>query len=737
MDEELINTISKWRRFIFAELNGHVSIEEISNFFNAIIFTRAYEDSRTKIEGDNDPILIKMLWSRPEENSFSGILLSTFEALKLKSYPDQVVNKSLFSSINKLGKDTLNSIFQDFYTSSKTPYKYDFSIISKHALSKIYEKYVSILSTNDESPIQYNLFNQIANPNEERNKLSGSYYTPQFIARFFSRFIEKKLPALYNGKLAILEPAVGSGIFLRTLLENISPDFVQEALKNITGIDKNSTACDAAKLSLCLLYLTKNSMLPTEKINIIQADTLDFFSKKQKQKYDIIISNPPFVNYGIMPDNERNKVKTFLAEYAYNKSDLYLPFIKIAIDYLKKGGLGLYVLPDTFLVTESAKLIRKHLAEECDILCIIDLSSIDYKIFEDARIYPILLIFQKKSNKGQDRPLATLATIKAYVGKALTDVLTGEETSNISYNIFNVPQEFFKKEKWNLLSPTESSLEIKFSKYKKINDFCDVRTGFASGLSDAFIIPKNQIPSKEKDIYIPYLSDREMNKYSAKKDSTEYFFYPYRENGTKIEETELQNNYPNTYKRLYRYFNTLSQRSEVLKGRLYWWEPNRARKRDFMLVPKIMTPHLVFSPKFSLDINGKYAVARSPFITIKNKLEFETAEEEFLFYFLGILNSPIATWYLSNHSSQYQNGFMMIEPHCLKEIPVVDPKQLPRAHFLKYISLIKNRYLCNEQNSSFDKIYRMEKEIDDITMNFYQLSKKELDTILGNYGDFN
>ncbi|EGK02386.1 N-6 DNA methylase [Dysgonomonas gadei] len=734
LDDELINTISRYKRFIYSELNGRISNEEISNFFNAIIFTRAFEDSR-EIDG-SEQVLLKSLWS--EKIQFSDILSLSFDNLDIKSYPDQIINKDLFSNINKLDKNTLNNIFTDFYKSNRTPYKYDFSIISKHALSRIYEKYVSILNIKETEIVQYNLFNNTPNPYEEVNKSSGSYYTPQFIARFFSRYIEKVNPNILNGDLKILEPAVGSGIFLRTLVENITDKrSIQKAFSNLTGIDKNSTACDAAKLSLTLLHLVITGELPKENLNIINQDSINYFTNNKNFKCDVVISNPPFISYGLMSNEDRNKVKSFLAEYSYNKYDLYLSFVKIGIDSLNEGGIGLFVLPNTFLVTDSAKLIRKHLANECNILCLVDLSSVDYKIFEDAGVYPILLIFQKKKKREKITPSAIIATIKDYVGKALTDILAEKMSNNMSYNIFGISQEFFNKEKWHLLTPAESNLEIKLSKYKKLEDFLETRTGFASGLIEAFIIPKSKIPKKEEEIYIPYLGDREMMKFSIIEDSQEYFFYPYLKNGSKIDEVTLKHRFPFTYKRLYQFYNTLSERSEVKKGNMQWWEPNRPRKPEFMMVPKILTPHLVFSPKFSIDISGKYAVSRSPFLVLKKDSILASIDIDLMFFMLGILNSSVCTWYLLNHTSRYQNGFMMIEPNSLKEIPVIDPISISRPAFLKYISLVKERFSYNEERIPFHKIIDLEKEIDHMTLDFYNLSKEENDIILGNYGNFN
>ncbi len=721
LDDELISTISRLKKLIFSELNGAITNEEISNFFNAIIFTRAIEDRKHS----SSQILLKNLYNT--DNGFTDLLNKSLADLEIKKFPDQVINKDLFKNIDKLSKYSLNNLINDFYTSKHIPYRYNFSIMSKHALSKIYERYVSVLNIEEtNNNTQYSLFSIGDVPREEVNKSSGSYYTPQFIARFFNRYIRKTYLNKLDG-LKILEPSVGSGIFLRTLLEECTENDIERMLKNITGIDKNETACNATKLSLTLLYLAKKNNIPNQNFNILNIDSLDYFQKNKKELYNIIISNPPFIKYNLISENDKSKVINTLGKYAFNKYDLYLAFIKIAIDHLKKEGLGLFVLPNTFLTTDSAKKIREYLSKECDILCLIDLSSVDYKIFEDADIYPILLIFQKRHLKNK---LATIALIRDYVGRALTDILKDVRTENISYSISDVPQSFFSSEKWHFLAPSELNLMTKLSQYKKIKDFVEVRTGFASGNIEAFIVNKQTIPIKEKDIYVPYLSDREMNKYTMPKEVKQYLFYPYYTNGDVISEEILKNKYQITYQRISKFYDKLSERAEVKKGRLNWWEPNRARKRDFMLIPKIVTPHLVFYPKFSYDISGQYAISRAPFFSLKEDSEYDVIKEDFMIYILGMLNSPISTWYLLNHCKKYQNGFIMLEPSELKEIPIIDPKDISRKDFLSFIQLIKNRLAIKSSNNFFTAS-ELDTKINKLSLNFYDLNKTETNIITG------
>lgn len=725
LDDMLIDTISYWKRYIYSELNGKISNEELSNFFNAIIFVRALEDSK-KI---NEPKLTNTLQKYSlEQSNFTDIISKSLNDLNVNDWPQQVINRNLLTSIDKLDSSIFTRMISNFYFSTDIPYQYDFSVISKHALSRIYEKYVSIINTTES--VQLNLFDYAPNPKEEPNKATGSYYTPQFIARFFSRYIDKLNPDISNKTLNILEPSVGSGIFLRTVLEYIveknssSFDTIKMAFQNVVGIDKNKTACDATNLSLTLLHLISTGELPDKTLSIINEDTLEYFKNSNPPKCDIVISNPPFIKWNSLTLAERELMKSSLGDCSFNKSDLYLAFIKIAIDNLKNKGLGLFVLPSTFLITDSAKLLRKYISDTCTVKCIVDLSGVEYKIFDEADIYPILFIFQKGTSKSD----AKIANIHEHVGKALTDLLNDKIVKSNSYSIYDIPQSFFREEKWHLLSPEEMSFKASLLTYPKLKDFCEIRTGFASGNTNAFIIPRNKIPSNESLLYKPYLTDREMEAFNVPVEVTNVVFYP-QVDGKLIDESVLKEKYAKTYKRLFSFYNELNERKEVQNGRLPWWRPNRSRNHDFMFVPKIVTPHLIFTPKFSLDIDGIFAISRAPFIVVKKNADSILSERELLIYLLGLLNSQICVWHILNHSPKYQNGYAMIEPSVLGDLPIPSPYKIDKNTFIKFTKLIKERLLCNKD--MYVKILELEKEINDIALSLYDLTEDDKQIILG------
>lgn len=717
IDDSIIETISYWKRIISSELNNSVNNEQLSSFFNSIIFLRAIEDyNYSNTQNGFLKNGLNRILDKNNGVNYTQILKIFLTEHQLTDVSETILNPKNLIVFNGLGGKTLYQLFQDFYRNSDSNYEYDFSIMSKHALSRLYEKYVSILEVKESEQLSF----LTPIPEERFNKNTGSYYTPQFVARFFTKFLELNIPNIYKQDIKLLEPAVGSGIFVRTFLERHIEATQRENIKNnifnnVLAVDKNPTACNAANLSLSLLHLVSYGRLPDENLHILSEDSLEVFKgNNYKDSFDIVISNPPYIKYNSLEPEMRKALKEFLGDLSFGKTDLYIAFIKIAIKTLKNDGFGCFVLPNTFLTTDSCKSIRKEIYEKCNVECILDLSDNKQRIFSDAGVYPILLIFKKTNNKSN----AIIAKIQDNVGQAMHSVLNKKFVENDNFSVYEVGNLFFSEEKWYLLPPKELNLKYKIFNNSKISDFFDVRTGFSSGNIDAFIISKKLIPKGEEKIFVPYLKDREMSAFLTDSDVEEYFFYPFN-NNIKITEEELKTIYPKTYRHLKKYEEELILRNEVIKGSIDWWMPNRPRAPKFMLVPKILTPHLIFTTKFNIDIEGKFAVSRSPFLVLKGEFN----DIELLYYFTGVLNSTVCLWYLLSHAPKYQHGFAMLEPTYINSLPIPSPYQVDnskRKLVFDIIQIVKKRMLSSDE----EKI-RLEKQLDNVVADLYNLSADE------------
>lgn len=726
LDNAFIDTISFWKKNLSAELGHEISNENFSTLFNALIFLRAIEDTfrrnQTLPEDIASYLLSKL--ETTERPILHDLLLSCFQSLTSTEVPTYILDLSTLRIFDTLPKQTIRALISDFYRNRFAPYEYDFSLMSKHALSRIYEHYVSRLRIQD-TP-QLSLFPQL--PEEEKVKAYGGIYTPQFIAKFFAKFLKNEFSLSQFQKLKYIDPACGSGIFLRTLIETqldsmearneLNEDALNVAFANIYGTDVDPNACNASKLSLSLLYLVLNGVMP-QALNISCKEAIEYYSTNpiNNNTFDVVVANPPFVSLDTQSVAMRERLVEYLGDLTKGRADVSLAFIKIALDLLKPGGYGCFVLPHSFLLSNAASGIRQFLAEKAWIRCLADLSSIN--VFDNTGAYIILLIFQKKTTDSGIAPTAKIIKCNELVGKALEDSLKNLQIENKYYSIYNVEQNLFEKKEWLLLPPAEEKLKRKMNSLPQLKEYFYVRQGFISGADDIFIVDKNQIPKGEEKAYVPVLHDRDMKAYAVPKSSNKYFFYPYLGN-EKMTEVILKDKFSRTWKYLLSQREILSQRKSLAKYKKEWWEPIWPRLPENMMRAKIVTPHLVLGPKFSIDSEGKYAVSHCPLIYPKDSID----DVELLKIYIAILNSSVCSWYISTHSHKFQRGYLVLEPATLGTVPIPQPSDIPHSVRKKLIALVDKR--CTASSN----LQIIEHEIDMLVFTIYGLSETDM-VVLG------
>jgi hypothetical protein len=720
LDDALIKTISIWKRVLSAELGYAVSNETLSALFNAIIFARAAEDHarfRGRVDGLGPAGSQALLshWFRGIVANVGELLVNVLTQFVHGEIPSTLLNRDRLREFDGLDRLTVASLLTDFYRNKYASYyDYDFSIISKHALSRIYESYVSILRLED-SP-QASLFPEL--PVEERDRAFGSVYTPQYVARFFGRYLRERTPPAQFRTLKSCDPACGSGIFLRTMLEMQSepvggafdPGLITRAFSGVLGVDVDENAAYATRLSLALLHLVLTDRLP-EEIDITSEEAIQYFTAHPEFEscYDAVFANPPFVAVEGQTPEMRQLIANFLGEYGRGRIDMSVPFLMIALRLLKPGGFGCFVLPHSFLLSHNAAPIRALLAESAIIHCVADLSAV--RVFGDVGSYVVLLVFQKHGGMNVGLPPATVVKCQEFPGQALQDAVEDRLVENQFYSVYKVEQDAFKAGEWVLLPPHEAQLRRKFRSLRKLSDFLVLRQGVITGADDVFLRDSVAIPAEERSIYLPLLRDREMIPYVVPPSSGMVVFYPFVDGG-KITPDQLRGDFPETWKYLEGHQDRLKSRGSLVRYGKQWWEPMWPRSPHELLRSKLVSPHLILVPRFSWDVEGRYAVTRSPFLYPKTS----GADRDMLRYFLAILNSSPAFWHLTSHSHVYRGGYLMLESKTLAALPVPDPATVEVAALRDLLGLVDARMA---QGSD---AFLIEREIDNIVASFFDLT---------------
>ena len=394
-----------------------------------------------------------------------------------------------------------------------------------------------------------------------------------------------------------------------------------------------------------------------------------------------------------------------------------MAFVKLCLQIAAPNGFVCLVLPKDFLTAANAKFLRSEISANFNVRCLVDLSAV--AVFDKVGTYNVLLIIQKRAANLPSHPPAQIARIKGFVGPALQACLDGRAVETPYYDVFELGQSFFEKREWVLLGPEEIGLSERLEKFKPISSYLSVMQGFVSGADKVFIIDRQSVPDGEAGIYVDYLPDREITKFSLPKRSEHVVFYPY-ENGEPISEDRLQAAYPQTWSYLKKNKADLESRRSVTSGDTPWWRPVRPRQPKYLMRPKIVCPHLMLTPRFAVDQKGGYAVSHSPFLVTKEGEE----EATILKFFAAILNSSVCQWFLSIHAQKYSRGYNLLEVSTIKKIPVPDPATATPSTLNELIDLVDLSMRKGDTPS-------IDKKIDEIVCELYGLTERQREIVMG------
>ena len=249
----------------------------------------------------------------------------------------------------------------------------------------------------------------------EADKDSGVAYTPSYLVSFM---VDECMPIDKPKKdYKILDPACGSGIFLVSAYKRIidwwrisiyekTGDWVTPGKEHLSdlkgllkesifGIDIEEEAVDLAIFSLSLTLcdilspkvIWENLRFDDLSSNVIGSDFFDWYPENISEKFDLIIGNPPFIEYGFKEEKINKLIsKQNLKEQVPNNQSSLL-FTILGMNLVKKeNGLLALILPSgPLLYNNSQKPVnfRKWLFSEYNIPQIIDFTYLSNVLFKN------------------------------------------------------------------------------------------------------------------------------------------------------------------------------------------------------------------------------------------------------------------------------------------------------------------------------------------------------------------
>ncbi|WP_421910728.1 N-6 DNA methylase [Marinobacter sp.] len=208
----------------------------------------------------------------------------------------------------------------------------------------------------------------------------GEYYTPR---------------PLIRAMIQVLKPGIGERIYDAAAG---SAGFLCEAHDYLRSGQNLSTA-DLETLQTRTFYAKEKKSLPyvigimnmilhgVETPNIVHTNSLteDLSQIQEKDRYDVILANPPFGG------KERKEIQQ---NFPIKTGETAFLFLQHFIKYLKAGGRAAVVIKNTFLSNSdnASRALRKELLESCNLHTILDCPG---GTFLGAGVKIVVLFFEK------------------------------------------------------------------------------------------------------------------------------------------------------------------------------------------------------------------------------------------------------------------------------------------------------------------------------------------------------
>ena len=333
------------------------------------------------------------------------------------------------------------------------------SDMDKHELSHLYEAKIKNMG------------------NAGRN--GGQFYTPRPLIRSMINVINPQIGE------TIYDPALGSAGFFCEAYDYMDQQ-MEKTTDNMSTLQEN-TFYGKEKKNLAYVIGIMNMILHgIEAPNVIHTNTLgeNIRDIQEKDRYDIILANPPFGG------KERSEVQQ---NFDIKTSETAFLFLQHFIKSLKAGGRAAIIIKNTFLSNEdnASIALRKLLLETCKLHTILDLPK---GTFITTGVQTVVLFFTKgenskstwyyqlnpgrnmgKTNPLNDKDMAEFIEIqktKPETEKSwnLSIADLNEETFDLSVKNPNLPEEAPLKEPKEILAEIENLDSETKSLLKSIKD---------------------------------------------------------------------------------------------------------------------------------------------------------------------------------------------------------------------------------------------------------------------------
>lgn len=440
----------------------------------------------------------------------------------------------------------------------------------------------------------------------------------------------------------VLENSFGDGAFLIEIVrrylkyclsKNIDLYEIKTGLENdIYGIELDKELYDVTVKRLN--NLTSKAGIVNVSWNLYNYNTLEVCLLK---KFEYIVGNPPYVKYHSLNGYQRSYLYNNFDSCKEGLFDLYYAFIEWSINHLGNNGKLGYIVPNSLFKNKSAKSLRNMILPSVEKIS-------DYK----------------RHNLFQDR-LTSVAIIYLHYKSKSPEIIYQHDKVKSKIN----KQELTYNGKW-VFEKNESYL------YKnKFGDFFNVQNSIAT-LKNEIFITSNITELNDRYLFNGYpiektLVRRAVSIKNSKSKIKEYMIFPYKYSKQEkkyisIDESDLQKEFPNTYKYLSHKKTSLIERNSDDKAK--WYEFGRTQAVGIQNQQKLLIPRILTNGLNIIKLSKNEVAYSGLIVTKKSEYSLEVAHR--------ILSSERFLDYLKLNSKNLSGNSMQVSSMDIKQYMIND-----------------------------------------------------------------
>lgn len=490
--------------------------------------------------------------------------------------------------------------------------------------------------------------------------LVGVYYTPPAIARTMVEQSLKQMRISSARPTTVFDPACGSGEFLREAVRQIG---LRDPAAHIdlVGFDISSSACDMTRFVLAAEQRQNPGL--TIRFSIKQTNAL----LEKWPRADLIIMNPPFVEYRELSEEQKANLATVLtpAELSF-RSDLSMAFLALACSSLDDVGVLAALMPASLLEGDSGAQLRSERLSELSLKLVAKLGN--QYAFSKVKVDAAILVASR--GVGDDMTAFLWADHRRdSLGVALRelrkDSLNDREGDGYSIYVQRVQSA-------EELMPRPLSAVDAYKAYQglpRTDEFFDVRQGVLTGNNEAFLVPRDYfeaLPARERRFFRPAIVNASL--YDGRIREVQYVFYPYGKHAVE-NEAELKTKLKTFYnERLKPLKAAILQRARVKKD--HWWLLTEPRTAMSTGESKLVSTYFGDRGSFGWDAEGRYMVVQGYAWLPKDDYLKALFSSTCALGYLALLNSALFGKLLQAKATHVAGGQLNLSKRYVREVPI-------------------------------------------------------------------